>query len=298
MLNALDTAGVNGLTINDAQAMVNGQLIVDVVIIRARDGYMDDQHYIEHRNKVRVASNPNGGTLWGTYSYLGYTAKVGSHSWTAKRGDYQAQDYWNLTSSGGIEWSVLPAIDIENLSFLEKQTNTDGTERWVRQVVPMPEVHSYADNILMPAFDFLGNKLGREPIFYSNPDKIKNYLAPLKQESKYDRLWKAPLWLADYNPLVNGLPAWWSVVKQYFPNLLMHQFKGDVRDWPGVTDVDLNRIPGTRAQLKAWLADKNAPMPAEGAPDPIDPPIEPPASGDLEARVKALEEWQRAVRAA
>ena len=296
MINALDTAGVNGKTINDAQAMVNGQLIVDVVIIRARDGYRDDQFYAVHRDAVKKATNPSGAALWGTYAYLGYTAKAGAYSWTAQRGDVQAQDYWNLISAGGIEWQVPPALDTENLVYWEKRENPDGTSKLVRQTVPMPEVHQYADTYLMPATKFLADKAGRLPLQYLNADKILNYLSPLKQESKYDLLFQCPLWLADWNALVNGMPSYWTKVQKYFPNLIMHQYKGDVRDWPGVSDVDLNRIPGTRKQLKAWLADKTAPLPSEGGSDPIDPPPVVVPEG-VEARVKEIEDKLAAIKA-
>lgn len=294
MINVLDTAGVNGKTITDAQAMVNGQLPVDVVILRSRDGYRDDEWYTAHRDQVKKANTAAGSVLWGTYAYLGYTAQAGSLSWNAQRGDYQAQQNWQLISGGGIEWNVIPTVDVENLAYMEKQQNADGSTRWVRQVVPLPEVHAFADTYLMPWIDFTAAKINRLPILYTNPDKILHYLVGLAGTSKYDRLFQCPLFLADYNPLVAGMPSYWERVKPIFPNLLFQQFKPDVRDWPGVSDVDLGRMWGTRKQLKNWLADPSTPMPSEGGGDPIDPPIDPPAS-DLEELTKQVTELQRRV---
>ena len=58
---------------------------------------------------------------------------------------------------------------------------------------------------------------------------------------------------------------------------MIWQFAGDVKDWPGIDDVDLNRMPGTRTQLKAWMLDPTKPQPREGA---VDPQPEPPDEED------------------
>ena len=284
-------------TIKDIQAVASGQTLVDFAWVRVNHGYGDDQKWTQHRNLIKTARTANGSVLWGAYMFLGYDGSIGSQTWNADGGAKQATSAWALLTAGGADHNLPLAIDAERVRWWDGKAY---------QLLPLPSASEYCSAYLSPAIVRATALQGRRPVIYTSPDIILNYLAPVLPA--HPEITACPLWVAAWNK-TGTAPNYWNDwkdangntrkgVKNYWSSWLAWQYAGDVRDWPGIDDVDLNRIPGTRAQLKAWLKDPAAPMPAEGAPDPIDPPIEPPTSGDILARVKALEEWQKAVRAA
>jgi GH25 family lysozyme M1 (1,4-beta-N-acetylmuramidase) len=292
MINGIDISGWT--TVKDAAALFNDQLLIDFAYIRAHDGFRDDEKFPKHRAMMRDARTKNGSVMWGPYMYLGYTGQIGSRTWTAVRGDYQAQNCWDLATAGGQEHSLPVAIDVE------KNRWWDGK---VFQIVPLPNAYTYCDTYLLPAIEFLSDKQGRRPVIYANPDIILNYLAPQLSKPEFSAICECPLWLASWTKAGGEPPYMASIAaKTGWKSWLIHQYAGDVGDYPGVDDVDLNRGVGTRAQWKAWIADASK-LPAEGATDPVTPPpVEPPpAVGDLAAltaRVDRLEKFMAAVKGA
>jgi len=174
MINGVDFSSWE--TITDAHALFNEQALIDFTYIRAHTGFGDDEKFPQFRNVLRDARTPNGSVLWGAYMFLGYSGKAGSRTWNAQRGDYQAQNCWDLITGGGIEWQLPVAIDCENIPFI-----VDG----VRQYLPLPSAAAYCDTYLMPAIEFLTEKMGRRPVFYSSPNFILNYLSPVLGKSQY-----------------------------------------------------------------------------------------------------------------
>lgn len=295
MINGIDISGWT--TVTDPQALFNAQLLIDFAYIRAHDGYRDDEKFPAFRKMMRDAKTKNGSVMWGPYMFLGYTGAIGSRTWTAVRGDYQAQNCWNLATAGGQDHSLPVAIDVERVRWWDGK---------VFQIVPMPNAYTYCDSYLMPAIEFLSDKQGRRPVIYCNPDVILNYLLPQLSKPEFAAIGECPLWLANWTK-TQAEPPYMASIKAKTPwkTYLIHQYTGDVKDYPGVSDVDLNRGVGTRAMWKAWIADATK-LPIEGGADPIEPPpVVPPTTGDtgarltaLEAQVKALVEWQTKVRAA
>ena len=292
MINGIDISGWT--TVTDAQALFNAQLLIDFAYIRAHDGYRDDEKYPKYRAMMRDARTSNGSVMWGPYMFLGYTGAIGSRTWTAVRGDYQAQNCWNLATAGGQEHSLPVAIDVERVRWWDGKAF---------QVVPMPNAYTYCDSYLLPAIEFLSEKQGRRPVIYCNPDVILNYLLPQLSKPEFSAIGECPLWLANWTK-TQAEPPYMATIKAKTPwkTYLIHQYTGDVKDYPGVSDVDLNRGVGTRAMWKAWIKDATA-LPVEGGTDPIviPPPVDPPTTGDadlaeIKSRLARLEAWMKAVK--
>ena len=240
-----DTSGWGEVT--DANAMVNGVNRLHIVIPRARDGYKDDVQYTKSMTKLTKTTTDLGALLLGSYSFVAY------HQ--APSGLDQAKAYWSLINPGGSHlWHLPPAVDAE------RHTYTD--ENGVRQTWPMPtNPQEYLNTFVLPQISYLSDAYGQRPIFYSNPDLISNYLKPVLGNAINRPILECKLFIAAYtNDLVQ--PSYWDRVSQFWPSWFLWQYKGDVKDWPGVTDLDLFRYPGTRAQLKAQLADPSLPNPA------------------------------------
>lgn len=283
MITGLDGSMWSAVT--DPAAMVNTNPPVEICLWRGYDGWRDDTKFVQHRNQMRGLTNPSGAVLWGAYLFLGYTSSTESGmtimTITAARGDAQASNFWSLITAGGIEWQVPPAIDVEHNSFMD---DAGHVQRW-----PMPTVQQYADTYLLPAIRKLRDLSGRMPILYTNPDRVLHYLSTLFGNAAYQDIFDCPLWIADYNPIKpGGSYAWQTAVSKYFPKWLIHQTRGSVSNWPGVSNIDLNRCQGTRAQWKAWCKDATMPLPQEGATDPVPPDPTPdptpdpqPIPGDL-----------------
>lgn len=280
MINGIDYSSNSKIT--DIQAVVSGQLLVDFAYLRLRGGYVDDPQWTPNRAQIKTAHTSNGSVLWGGYSVLGYSGAIGSDVWTADGGAKQVQDAWKLLTAGGADHNLPLALDLERPGSL-----VNG----VRQYLALPSAEAYCSAYLLPAIDAATSLQGRKPVIYTNGDFIVNYLAVAGVLAKYPVITSCPLWIAGYNKLT--VPPFWDRISKFWPVWLAWQYAGDVHDWPGISDVDLNRMPGTRAQLKAWLANPNAPLPTEGAPDPILPPVVNPPASDLETRVKALEDWRK-----
>lgn len=284
MINGIDFSSWS--TVKDMHAVLNGQLPVHVTWVRARDGFRDDQKFQANR-KLLVGAQVDGvgSAMWGPYSFLGYSAQVGSLSWSAPRGDAQFSSMWSFATAGGKEFDLVAMLDAERNSFIDANN--------VRQVVPLPSVESYVDTYVNPWIDAHCVNAGRYPIFYSNADIILNYLAPVFGTARGDKILKCPLMIAGYTGA--SIPPYWERVSKYWSDWLVWQFKGDVKDWPGIDDVDLVRAKGTRAQWKAWCKDATAPLPSEGAVVVTPPPDTgtPPSTGTidlsgLEAQITAL----------
>jgi hypothetical protein len=140
----------------------------------------------------------------------------------------------------------------------------------VRQYVPLPSVQVYLDTYLMPAINVLEAKHGRLPIIYCNLDFVKNYFSPIFGQAKYAKLFQCPLWLA----LWTSTPPRANIASPYWEQWAFWQKKGDVRDNPGVSDIDYNEWPGSRTELKSWIADPNFPIPPYTV-DNVPPPPAP-----------------------
>jgi hypothetical protein len=281
MINGVDFSSWE--TITNSQAVWNGQLLIDFAYIRARDGFRDDAKFAEFRAIMRTATTKNGTVLWGPYMFLGYSGTVGSRTWTAARGDVQAQECWNLTTAGGREFPLPVAIDCEKIPYIDPNG--------IRQIVPLPNAYAYCDAYLVPAIKFLTEKMGRRPVIYSNPDFILNYLAPVLSKPEFASICECPLWVAAWTKATGTVPYMDTIAaKTGWKTYLIQQYAGDVKDWPGINAIDLNRGQGTRAQWKAWILDATK-VPVEGAPvpPPVDPPTPPPPAADLESRVATLE---------
>jgi hypothetical protein len=296
-MNGFDISGWT--TVNDMSALLTEQLVMDFAWVRASTGYGDDLKYTAFRKLLVNTVGKNGKTIWGPYAFLGYSAQVGSMKWNAARGDAQMKNMMDLAANGGIEFQLPPAIDVENNVYVDNG---------VRQVVPMPSVDAYCDAYLLPAIEYLSAQLGRRPVLYASPNIILNYLLPVLQKDKGKPILECALWVASWTK--SQVPAYWEdtknaagvVVKhgirRYWKQWLAHQYAGDVRDYPGVDDIDLIRMPGTRAQLKAWCADDTAPLPNNDLPEPPPPtPVDPPAD-DIKARLARLEQFMAAVKGA
>jgi hypothetical protein len=266
--------------------MMNDQLLVDFAYVRAHDGYRDDAKFPEFRKLLRDVKTKNGSVLWGPYMFLGYSGAIGARTWNAVRGDYQAQNCWNLATGGGREFPLPVAVDVERIRWWDGKAF---------QIVPLPSAKVYCDTYLIPAIEFLSEKQGRRPVFYCNPDLILNYLAPLLSQAAYSAIGECPLWLAHWTK-TGGESSYMTSIRAKTPwkSHLIHQYVGDVKDFPGVDDVDLNRGSGTRAMWKAWIADETK-LPIEGGVEPPPPPPDPepeptPDLTALTARVQALED--------
>lgn len=275
MITGIDISGYS--TVNDIQAVVNGQLPIEFAMARGYNGFRDDSKFVAHRKLLEGARNASGSVLWGAYMYLGYSAQVGSNTWTASAGDAQASNFWSLITAGGKTFQMPAAIDVEENAFLD--------EAKVRQVVPMPSAEAYCDAYLLPAVQYLTRAMGRRPILYTNPNKILYYLAPALRKEKYKQILECPLWLASYTR--GTAPGYMDKISEFWPDWLIWQYAGDVRDWPGCDDLDLNRIKGTRAQLKAWCNDPSAPLPKEGGSEP-QPEPKPEPVGDIAQALAAI----------
>ncbi len=288
MINFVDVSGWTNIT--DINALINEQLLIDGAYIRAHDGFRDDEKFPQFRALIKNARNKNGSVMWGPYMYLGYSGSIGSRTWTAKRGDYQAQNCWDLATSGGREFPLPVAVDGERNRWWDGKAF---------QIVPLPSAYVYCDTYLLPAIEFLSDKQGRRPVFYSNPDFILNYLLPQLSKPEFAAIGECPLWLANWTK-AGTEPPYMPTIRTRTPwkTYLLHQYAGDVKDYPGVDDVDLNRGAGTRAQWKAWIADATQ-LPIEGAPEPPPVVVEPPQPDTtIEARLTRLEQFMAAVKGA
>ena len=198
--------------------------------------------------------------------FLGYSGAIGSRKWNAVRGDLQAQNCWDLATAGGREFQLPVAVDVERIRWW------DGS---AFQVLALPSAEVYCRTFLVPAIEFLSEKQGRRPVFYCNPDLILNYLAPVLSRPEFSLIGECPLWLASWTK-AQGDPPYMATIRAKTPwkTYLVHQYAPDVKDFPGVDDVDLNRGVGTRAMWKAWIADASK-LPVEGGAEPP-PPVEPP----------------------
>lgn len=282
MITGIDISGYS--TVSDLNAMITGQLPIEFAYVRGYNGFRDDSKFTAHRKLMEQARNASGAVLWGAYMYLGYSAQLGSEKWIAGRGDAQAANFWSLITAGGKTFQLPPAIDVEENRWRD--------ENGVSQTVPMPSAEAYCDTYLLPAVEYLTKAHGRRPIVYSSPNKILYYLAPALRLPKFAPILECPLWLAHYNK--SNAPGYMDKIAEIgWKDWLIWQYAGDVSDWPGVDDVDLNRIRGTRSQLKAWANDPKAPFPKEGGPNPDpDPDPEPnpdPVPADILAALKQID---------
>ena len=278
MIRALD--GSTYTTLNDVNRMLTEQESVEVVYLRVYDGFRDDSKYHSHVKALMGQSSREGEVMLGTYQYL-------NHYQGSKEGDDQVVDAYATMNSGGRIPQLPHALDVE------KTVSS-----------PFPkDPRTYLDTRLMPAIAQVVKYDGREPVLYLNPDAILNYFVYLDGAGKkrslftlpqYAQVLKCPLWLAAYTKM-GIVPYWDEILKlDIWKTLLMHQHAGSVRDWPGASNVDLNRGAGTRGQWKDWMQRKG-PMPVwntEPAPEP-EPEPEPEPTSDLEKRVAKLELWAK-----
>lgn len=275
MINGLDWAFI---TPKDPQAMIGAQLPVDFVIVRSRDGFRDDASYKKNAALLPKLTGKQGTILWGSYAYLNYNPG-------SAEGDDQMKQVWDLIAPAGeMEWQIPPTIDAER--------SPSG---------PLPDAKFYFDTRLMPAIDYLSEKINRRPLLYTNADFILNYAKLLLLKPEYKAVGECPLWLADWNRVATPYPLNWPSIEKLglWKSWLVWQYRGDVGDWPGITDVDLNRGQGTRAQWKAWC--NGGPLPIEGAAEPPPPVDPPPAGGDLatiKGQVADLLAWREKIRGA
>lgn len=265
-------------TVHNSQAMLNDQLPADFIIPRGWDGYQADS-----KAQVHISI---GAALRTLYGFIAYAAQVDGRTWSPGDGNQQAENFWNISRSLSQFINMPLALDYEQVTYIEKTTN-------LRKSVPLPPVRDYCDRYLLPSVQTMKEKMGRYPLFYSNPNFILNYLAPVLEISKYAEIRNCPLWLAGYTG--GSVPPYWEDtrnsagtitkkgVKNYWNEWLIWQYKGDVRDWPGVDDVDLNRAKGTRSQWIRWGADPTAPMPTEN-------PVQDPKPDDGGLEFEALKE--------
>lgn len=278
MITGIDISGYS--TVTDINQVINGQLPVDFAMVRGYNGFRDDSKFVQHRKLMEQARNASGSVLWGAYMYLGYSAQVGSEKWSASGGAGQASNFWSLITAGGRTFQMPPAIDVEENSWID--------ENKVRQAVPMPSAEAYCDAYLLPAVEYLTKAAGRRPFLYTGPKIILYYLAPALRLPRFAPIRECPLWLAHYTR--GTAPGYMDKIGEFWKDWVIWQYAGDVADWPGVDDVDLNRMKGTRAQLKAWCNDPNAPLPKEGTPEPPTPQPEPPQPGvDLSGVIARLD---------
>jgi hypothetical protein len=274
MLTGLDWSSWS--TVTDGHAMFNDKEIVDISFPRAWDGFRDDLEFdnrvtgVSYRKLLETEFTPHGSILWSPYGFVGYSANVGSYNWTAQRGDAQADNMWGLSTAGGRTFQLPAMVDAEHNAFIDANG--------VRQVVPINNMDAYCSVFLVPFIERMSEHLGRRPLFYSNPDFILNYLGRLQYDAatpysmldKYPVIKDCPLVIASYSS--GTQPSYWTRVSQYWPQWLCWQNAGDIKDWPGISDVDHLKCQGTRSQWKLWMNDARAPMPQDGA---VEPPIDP-----------------------
>jgi hypothetical protein len=307
MITGLDWSSWS--TVTDAKAMFSEREVVDVAFPRAWDGFRDDQEFdnrvsgVSYRKVLENAVTAHGSVLWAPYGFVGYSAKVGALDWSAQRGDVQAQNMWQMATAGGQTFQLPPMVDAEHNAWIDANG--------VRQVVPIHNIDAYCASFLVPFIERLSELLNRRPIFYSNPNFILNVLGALKYDKatpysmfdKYPAIVECPLIIASYSK--GTQPSYWEDVKladgtikkgvkNFWSKWLGWQDAGDVKDWPGISDVDHIRCQGTRAMWKAWAADASKPLPQEGAGEPQPEPEPQPQPGgvtlaDVLAAVKAVE---------
>ena len=99
----------------------------------------------------------------------------------------------------------------------------------------------------------------RRPILYSSPDFLWNWCG-FKNGKLPPASWlDCPLWIADWRGLAAPGYQPWS-------QFAFWQKKGNMKDWPGISAMDLDVWPGDRTQLKAWCADARAGIPGWSGP--------------------------------
>jgi Glycosyl hydrolases family 25 len=276
MIYGLDISSYTTIT-DPVKTFKEGSQPVDFTYMRGWTGYGDDQKFTAHKKTLLAAVGAGGSILSGCYMWLAYD---NGH----KAGDVQAESFWNTITAGGVWFNMPPAVDVERRRFLANGT-------W--QYAPLPSVTAYMDH-LHKAVDYLTNKNGRRPVLYSNVDLILNYLYPEIVKTTGAWLLECPLWIAHWRvaaPFQGYKPNPWPKERWYF-----HQVNGDVKDWPGISDVDINKFNGDRAGLKAWCKDASW-VPGDVVVEPpIEPPV-PPAPGytaeDM-ALLDALKAWKNA----
>jgi hypothetical protein len=288
--------------------MFNDKEIVDIAFPRCWTGFSDDLEFdnrvsgVSYRKLCETVTTYHGSALWSPYAFIGYSAQVGSLNWSAQRGDVQAANVWSMATAGGRTFQLPVMADAEHNAWID--------DAGVRQIVPINNMDAYCSVFLVPFIEKMSENQGRRPLFYSNPNFILNYLGRLNYDKptpysmldKYPVIKECPLVIASYS---NGTqPSYWDRVSKFWPQWLAWQNAGDVKDWPGISDVDHIKCQGTRAQWKAWMKDATLPLPQEGAVDPIEPPVVvvppvvvPPDLAALTARVTELEAWMAKVRA-
>ena len=271
MIDGLDWSSYS--TVASIERMMTEKVIVDLAFVRAWNGFQDDQEFdnvngISYRKMLDTVKTPHGSVLWAPYMYLGYSAQVGSLNWTALGGAAQFDRMYARATNGGQTHQITPMIDIEHNSWLD--------ENLVRHIVPIVSMDTYCTTTLVPAITRANDVLGRLPILYSNPDFILNYLGDARLK-RFPIITECPLIIASYS--TGPKPSYWDTtptkkgVGAYWKTWLGWQDAGNIKDWPGISVVDHIKAQGTRAQWKAWLADKNAPMPQDGTVEP--PPVVP-----------------------
>lgn len=281
MITGLDWSSWS--TVTDPQAMFNEKEIVDIAFPRAWTGFNDDLEFdnrvsgVSYRKLCETVHTAHGSALWSPFGFVGYSAQVGSLNWSAQRGDVQALNAWGMSTAGGRTFQLPFMVDAEHNSWLD--------ENLVRHIVPINNMDAYCSYFLVPFIEKMSEFLGRRPLFYSNPDFILNYLGrlyydaavPYSMLDKYPIITECPLVIASYSS--GTQPSYWSRISKYWPKWLAWQNAGDVKDWPGISDVDHIKCQGTRAQWKLWMNDPTAPLPQDSPTEPTDPPVvEPPVT--------------------
>ncbi len=163
----------------------------------------------DHFAKYRLAAH-SAGLIVGAYHFYRFTA-----DW-AQQAHHFCETVGSLTAH-----ELPPVLDIEDRDNVGHDTNANNHRK------------------LLAWLDAVGNRLGKTPIVYCDPDFAKNYL----QDPGFARY---PLWLAGYSGLPKVPKPWKSIT--FWQN-------DEHGTCPGVYgDCDLDYFMGDEESLKALAA--------------------------------------------